>query len=791
MTYKLVGQEPYQIPSNADLGTLAYQNADGVSIGQINVGNTATVAGLISPLTVGYSQSAAGTLLYLSQVPANLSTGGLISGSNIAANTTVTSFVSGFSTYQPTYTATTASTLIALTSTYGLSTSFGVGGTGVTYGTVVSSISNTGLPVTYGATSSTTGLAVIYIGTTTNVAVNQVVLGTGISTGTYVTSITANTFVTLNQTSTVATNALVTFVPTVTLSSAITANTLTQNLLFFPTVTLNQNSSAAVTQGTVVNNYIAPTGAGNAAFVVQQGGIGVTGNSYFANNLAISGTAQPTSSLTGALQVAGGAGISGGLWVGGIVTATNFILNGYQVSTSTSGVASANSATSVSIQSTLTNASFYPVFVSANTSTLTALPEYTTSTFQVNPGTGLVTVQNLQVNGYNYVSGTNKPSLIMNQPTGGGFYGAIGNYTVGQTDTNTFGLGWTGQTTGWNSTMSLLWNEIGVVSLPTNIAAFSTNSGALQVVGGVGVGGGGYFGGVVTATNFILNGYQVTTSTTVNIGNVLVQSTTSNAAFYPVFVSTSTTSTTALPEYTTNSFSINPSTGAVNITSTTSATSTTTGALTVTGGVGIGGALYAGNIYSNGTQLIPSVITEFTATPGQALFTIPGGYTVGTVQVFANGVQLGSADYTASNGTTITLGIGRNSGDIIRVVAGITSTLAPADPIVVNDISNYFNNLSSVFTLQQDQSLINSIVDSKDLEVVIDGQRLAPYVDEYRYPWITPYDSYKGFRVRGAYLTIYNAPAVGSSAVVIVRASSIARQKRKYPYSAATIAFGD
>ena len=389
----------------------------------------------------------------------------------------------------------------------------------------------------------------------------------------------------------------------------------------------------------------------------------------------IQSTLSSNSTNTGALIVAGGVGVGGGGYFGGVVTATNFILNGYQVSTGTTAASGTG----------------------------------TTTTF------------------------------------------VISNLT------------------------------------PTS----STATGALQVYGGVGIGGGLFVGGIVTATNFLLNGYQVSTSTTVNVGSVVVQSTASSAVFYPVFVSTSTTSTTALSEYTTNSFSIIPSTGAVNIASTTSATSTTTGALTVTGGVGIGGSVYAGNIYSNGSQVLPSTITEFTATAGQTLFTVPAGYAVGTVQVFANGIQLGSADYTASNGSTITLLTARNSGDIIRVVAGISTTVVTQDPIVVNDISNQFDNVSNVFALRQDQSLINSIVDSKDLEVVIDGQRLAPYVDEYRYPWITPYDSYKGFRVRGAYLTIYNAPAVGSSAVVVVQATSKARQKRKYPYSASSIAFGD
>ena len=108
--------------------------------------------------------------------------------------------------------------------------------------------------------------------------------------------------------------------------------------------------------------------------------------------------------------------------------------------------------------------------------------------------------------------------------------------------------------------------------------------------------------------------------------------------------------------------------GTVNITSVTSSTTTATGALQVQGGVGIGGSLYAGNIYSNGSQVLPTSIQQFTATAGQTTFTISGGYTVGQVLVHANGVLLGTGDYTASNGSTIVLNDARAVNDIIRIV---------------------------------------------------------------------------------------------------------------------------
>jgi hypothetical protein len=113
-----------------------------------------------------------------------------------------------------------------------------------------------------------------------------------------------------------------------------------------------------------------------------------------------------------------------------------------------------------------------------------------------------------------------------------------------------------------------------------------------------------------------------------------------------------------------------------------------------------------------------------------------------------------------------------------------------AVPIVLNDISQQFDGYKTVFALKQDQTSISTIVDSKDLEVIINGLRLSPYVTSLTYPWLTPYDSFRGFRVSGSNIIIYNAPYLGDSASLIYWPASIAVQKKKYPYSAATIAFG-
>lgn len=58
--------------------------------------------------------------------------------------------------------------------------------------------------------------------------------------------------------------------------------------------------------------------------------------------------------------------------------------------------------------------------------------------------------------------------------------------------------------------------------------------------------------------------------------------------------------------------------------------------------------------------------TSFTATANQTTFTV--NYTVGNILVFMNGAKLNSADFTATNGTSVVLASGATVGDIVEVV---------------------------------------------------------------------------------------------------------------------------
>ena len=70
-------------------------------------------------------------------------------------------------------------------------------------------------------------------------------------------------------------------------------------------------------------------------------------------------------------------------------------------------------------------------------------------------------------------------------------------------------------------------------------------------------------------------------------------------------------------------------------------------------------------------------VTEFTATAGQTTFT-PPSYNVGFINVYLNGVLLGSADYTATNGTTVVLTTGASAGNILTVESFNISSVANA-----------------------------------------------------------------------------------------------------------------
>jgi hypothetical protein len=89
--------------------------------------------------------------------------------------------------------------------------------------------------------------------------------------------------------------------------------------------------------------------------------------------------------------------------------------------------------------------------------------------------------------------------------------------------------------------------------------------------------------------------------------------------------------------------------------------------------------------------------TEFTATAGQTTFSVPS-YTVGYIDVYRNGALLGSADFTATNGTTVVLANPASSGDLVETVSFYVSSVLNAIPAVANAVTTSYINDGAVTT---------------------------------------------------------------------------------------------
>jgi len=293
-------------------------------------------------------------------------------------------------------------------------------------------------------------------------------------------------------------------------------------------------------------------------------GLTFNGTTFTATNIVVPGTTNVSSTVTGALQVAGGVGVGGNLFVGGTVTATNHVGNITTLNITTYPVGSnANllidpDGTGDVLFSTATQVIVYDTATSVST---------TTGALVVNGGIGVggalyvggvITATNVYVNGY-AVSTSSGSSF-----TGG----AVVNAT---TITNT---------------------------TPTS----STNTGALQVVGGVGVGGGLFVGATITATNLIVNGTTNAVSTTTGAiqvagGLAVGKDLYVGGTLYIAGAGGSDIDMTGgdisnIGNLTANTATITK----FIITATTGAYSTNTGVLQIAGGVGVAGGLYVGGI---------------------------------------------------------------------------------------------------------------------------------------------------------------------------------------------------
>ena len=98
---------------------------------------------------------------------------------------------------------------------------------------------------------------------------------------------------------------------------------------------------------------------------------------------------------------------------------------------------------------------------------------------------------------------------------------------------------------------------------------------------------------------------------------------------------------------------------------------------------------YLGIPATNITTTAYRTVTEFTATAGQTTFSVPS-YTVGYVDVYRNGVRLGTADYTATSGTTVVLAAGATLGDLVSTESFYVSSVLNAIPATGGAINTLY-----------------------------------------------------------------------------------------------------
>jgi hypothetical protein len=98
---------------------------------------------------------------------------------------------------------------------------------------------------------------------------------------------------------------------------------------------------------------------------------------------------------------------------------------------------------------------------------------------------------------------------------------------------------------------------------------------------------------------------------------------------------------------------------------------------------------YMGIPASGVTTTAYRTVTEFTATAGQTTFSVPS-YTVGYIDVYRNGSRLGTADFTATTGTTVVLAAAATAGDLVATESFYVSSVLNAIPATAGAVNSSY-----------------------------------------------------------------------------------------------------
>ena len=455
-------------------------------------------------------------------------------------------------------------------------------------------------------------------------------------------------------------------------------------------------ASGTASTNTTTGALVVAGGAGISGAVNIGSALGITGTSTFtgvgtfnANLVAASGTAS-TNTTTGALVVAGGAGISGATYIGGLINVT--------------GAATLSSTVAVSGVATL-NGNVVAASGTASTTT-------TTGALVVAGGAGISGAVN--IGGALGVSGN------LSTAAGGLTTSATIAYVFNETAT-TLNVGAAATTINVGNASGTT-NASGVVKVAGNLVAASgtastnTTTGALVVAGGAGISGAIYAGSVqntpIGSSTASTGAFTtVTTSSTItSSGNLVAAATTASTSSTTGALVVKGGVGVAGDVNIAGNLAVNGTLTYINTTSEivsgieivagnlvansgTVSSNTTTGALIVTGGVGISGAMFlggaltsSGNINDNGGGLTTSQTTGYlfnetvtTLNVGSAATALNLGATSGTATL-ANPTLVGTqttqnvyntvATTVNAFGAATTLNVGNASG--VTTIAGVT-----------------------------------------------------------------------------------------------------------------------
>jgi len=436
--------------------------------------------------------------------------------------------------------------------------------------------------------------------------------------------------------------------------------------------------------GAIIQNIGTNSTSTTSGAVQIKGGVGITGAMYVGESVNATSLTPSTNTTSGSLIVSGGAGVSGALNVGGATriyssTASTNTSTGALLVTGGVGISGQLSFVTASLGFTGITTNPSMSFIGATSSSPITLTVQTDNSLNWEGSSGsLFSIDNnlssgeifavSDISGLPVISASAGQTVTINEFGG---YTQIGNGTINSSSTSSGvlviagGLGMTGNA-----------NIGGTVRISSGTNSASTSSGSLVVLGGLGITGNAFIGGTTTI-NGGTNSFSTTTGALVVNGGLGI---TGNANIG----------------------------GTTRISSTVPSTSSTTGALSVAGGAGVGGTLFVGGNISNANYFYSggNNFTKAGQAQGDILLDNNTNDTPGVLFYYKNNTNFGIDVYATGTGTTryrIVRDLNESTGAEIWSIdrtGVVTRTAWDVGEVIASRVYNYTDlNMSATTTI--------------------------------------------------------------------------------------------